>query len=160
MSTVTVSLGNAVNSFGFGVVLPFEIVYLHQIRHFGLTTSGLVLSTVTGTAALVNPAVGALLDRIAPRTVVALANLLSAVGYAGLAFVHRPWQAFACSVAAGIGFGASQSAGAPLTMSFLTHEQRPTAFAVFEQVNLMVDGNDATVMQGRFKVAKWFKSKK
>ena len=36
--------------------------------------------------------------------------------------------------------------------------QRPTAFAVFEQVNLMVDGNDATVMQGRFKVAKWFGS--
>jgi len=43
---------------------------------------------------------------------------------------------------------------------FLYDAQRPTAFAVFEQVNLMVDGNDATVMQGRFKVAKWFKSKK
>ncbi len=123
-------LGNAVNSFGFGVVLPFEIVYLHQIRHFGLTTSGLVLSTVTGVAVVVNPAVGALLDRVAPRTVVVIASLLSAVGYGALAFVERPWQAFACSVAAGIGFGASQSAGAPLTMSFLTREQRPTAFAL------------------------------
>jgi len=24
-------------------------------------------------------------------------------------------------------------------------------------VNLMVDSNDATVMEGRFKIAKWFK---
>jgi MFS family permease len=127
---LVLQLGSMVNSFGFGVVLPFEIVYLHQIRHFGLTTSGLVLSTVTGVAAVFNPAVGALLDRIAPRTVVALASLLSAAGYGALAFVERPWQAFACSIAAGIGFGASQSAGAPLTMSFLTREQRPTAFAL------------------------------
>jgi MFS family permease len=127
---LVLQLANAVNAFGFGVILPFEIVYLHQIRHFGLTTAGLVLSTVTATAAVVNPAVGALLDRIAPRTVVALASLLSAAGYAALAFVHHPWQAFLCSVTAGIGFGASQSAGAPLTMSLVTREQRPTAFAL------------------------------
>lgn len=40
---------------------------------------------------------------------------------------------------------------------FLYEAQRPAAFIVFEQVNLMVDGNDATVMHGRFKIAKWFK---
>ena len=40
---------------------------------------------------------------------------------------------------------------------FLYDAQRPEAFTVFEQVNLMVDGNDATVMHGRFKIAKWFK---
>ncbi len=40
---------------------------------------------------------------------------------------------------------------------FLYDAQRPSAFTVFEQVNLMVDGNDATVMHGRFKIAKWFK---
>ncbi len=50
----------------------------------------------------------------------------------------------------------TKSAWVPL-VHFLYDAQRPTAFAVFEQVNLMVDGNDATVMQGRFKVAKWFK---
>jgi hypothetical protein len=27
---------------------------------------------------------------------------------------------------------------------------------VFENVNLMVDPNDPSVMQGRFKIAKWF----
>jgi hypothetical protein len=50
----------------------------------------------------------------------------------------------------------TRSAWPPL-VSFLYDAQRPADFAVFEQVNLMVDGNDATVMHGRFKIAKWFK---
>jgi hypothetical protein len=39
---------------------------------------------------------------------------------------------------------------------FLYDAQNPDAFIVFENVNLMVDANDPTVMQGRFKIAKWF----
>ena len=39
---------------------------------------------------------------------------------------------------------------------FLYDTQRPEAFVVYETVNLMVDGNDPTIMRGRFKVAKWF----
>ena len=39
---------------------------------------------------------------------------------------------------------------------FLYDAQKPDAFIVFENVNLMVDTNDPTVMQGRFKIAKWF----
>jgi hypothetical protein len=34
--------------------------------------------------------------------------------------------------------------------------QRPEAFTVFEQANLLVDASDPTVMRGRFKIAKWF----
>jgi len=39
---------------------------------------------------------------------------------------------------------------------FLYDTQRPEAFNVFENVSLMVDANDPTVMEGRFKIAKWF----
>ncbi|MEO7168348.1 MAG: GspMb/PilO family protein [Spartobacteria bacterium] len=39
---------------------------------------------------------------------------------------------------------------------FLYDAQKPQNFTVFEAVNLMVDGSDPTVMQGRFKIAKWF----
>jgi hypothetical protein len=39
---------------------------------------------------------------------------------------------------------------------FLYDMQRPETFTVFENVNLMVDANDPSVMQGRFKIAKWF----
>ncbi|CAN5432137.1 hypothetical protein BH18VER2_BH18VER2_00390 [soil metagenome] len=39
---------------------------------------------------------------------------------------------------------------------FLYDIQRPEAFIVFENVNLLVDETDPTVMRGRFKIAKWF----
>ena len=39
---------------------------------------------------------------------------------------------------------------------FLYDVQRPEAFIVFENVNLLVDASDPTVMRGRFKIAKWF----
>lgn len=51
----------------------------------------------------------------------------------------------------------TKSSWEPL-VHFLYDAQQPTAFIVFEQVNLMVDGNDPTVMNGRFKIAKWFKA--
>jgi hypothetical protein len=41
---------------------------------------------------------------------------------------------------------------------FLYDAQKPETFTVFENVNLMVDSTDPTVMQGRFKIAKWFAS--
>src|SRR5690349_16693260 len=32
--------GNAVSFFGYGLILPFEIIYLHQIRRFATATAG------------------------------------------------------------------------------------------------------------------------
>src|ERR671936_2041925 len=45
--------GNALNYFGTGLILPFEIIYLHAVRGFSTATAGLVLATVMGTAAVV-----------------------------------------------------------------------------------------------------------
>ncbi len=41
---------------------------------------------------------------------------------------------------------------------FLYDAQKPQSFTVFESVNLIVDPTDPTMMQGRFKIAKWFTS--
>jgi hypothetical protein len=51
-------VGNAVNFFGYGLILPFEIIYLHQIRGFATATAGLVLAAILGTATLVTPPTG------------------------------------------------------------------------------------------------------
>ncbi len=56
-------VGNAINFFGYGLILPFEIIYLHQLRGFATATAGLVLATILGTATLVALPTGALLDR-------------------------------------------------------------------------------------------------
>jgi hypothetical protein len=44
----------------------------------------------------------------------------------------------------------------PELVHFLYDVQQPDAFIVFESVNLAVDGSDATMMRGKFKVARWF----
>jgi hypothetical protein len=46
--------------------------------------------------------------------------------------------------------------GCEQIVHFLYDAQNPDAFLVFENVNLMVDPSDPTIMQGRFKIAKWF----
>jgi MFS family permease len=77
--------GNALNYFGYGLVLPFEIIYLHQIRGFSTSTAGLVLAAIMGTAAIVTPPTGALLDRYSAKAIVVAGSLASALGYAGFA---------------------------------------------------------------------------
>ena len=39
---------------------------------------------------------------------------------------------------------------------FLYDVQQPESFIVFENVNLAIDSNDATMMRGKFKIARWF----
>jgi hypothetical protein len=44
----------------------------------------------------------------------------------------------------------------PPLVHFLYDVQHPERFVVFENVNLAIDGNDPTVMRGKFKIARWF----
>ena len=44
----------------------------------------------------------------------------------------------------------------PEMVHFLYDVQQPDAFVVFESVNLAIDNNDATMMRGKFKIARWF----
>jgi hypothetical protein len=67
---------------------------------------------------------GALLDRYFAKAIVVAGSLASALGYAGFAFVDRPWQAFAWSVVSGAGLGAASTANRTLVVRLLTPEQR------------------------------------
>jgi hypothetical protein len=44
----------------------------------------------------------------------------------------------------------------PELIHFLYDVQQPESFIVFESVNLAVDGNDPTMIRGKFKIARWF----
>src|SRR5919201_1646105 len=96
--------GFALNFFGTGLILPFEIIYLHAVRGFSTATAGLVLATVMATAAVVTLPSGALLDRFSAKRILIAGNVVNAIGYGGLAFVERPWQGFVCSAVGGAGF--------------------------------------------------------
>jgi MFS family permease len=137
--------GNALNYFGYGLILPFEIIYLHQIRGFATSVAGLVLAATMGTAAIATLPTGALLDRHSAKATVIAGSLASALGYAGFAYVNHPWQAFACSIVSGAGIGAAGTANRQLTIRLVTREQRAAAFALNRVAGNFGLGAGATV---------------
>src|SRR5689334_6692042 len=143
--------GNALNYFGYGLVLPFEIIYLHQARGFSTSTAGLILAATMGTSAIATPPTGALLDRYSAKALVVAGSLASAIGYAGFAYVERPWQGFACAIVSGAGLGAAGTANRTLVVRLIRPEQRAAAFALNRVAGNFGIGAGATV--GGFVVA-------
>jgi MFS family permease len=71
-----------------------------------------------------------LLDRFSPKPLLVAGNLVSAAGYAGLAFIDRPWQGFVWSAIGGAGFGIAQTAGQVLTLTLVPADQRASSTAL------------------------------
>ena len=125
-----VVLGMFLNYLGYGAILPFEIIYLHDSRGFSLGTAGLVVGLVTGIAVLISPLAGPLIDRFGARAIATGAGVALAAGYAGLAFVHSPVQAFIAAVFAGIGNGALNPSQSTLLATLAPPEIRHRVTAV------------------------------
>jgi MFS family permease len=137
--------GNALNFFGTGLILPFEIIYLHAVRGFSTATAGLVVATVMGTAAVVTLPSGTLLDRFSAKRLLIAGTVVNALGYGGLAFVDRPWQGFVCSAVGGAGFGLVGTAGQVLTLTLVPAEQRAASTALRRVTGNFGIGLGATV---------------
>jgi MFS family permease len=61
---------------GSGLVMPFNVVYLHEVRGFDLARVGLLLALPALVGLLVVGPIGALIDRIGPRIVVICSLLI------------------------------------------------------------------------------------
>jgi MFS family permease len=125
-----VQVGIFLNTFGWGAVLPFEVIYLHDGRGLGLGTAGLVVGTLTGAAVVAAPLAGRLIDRIGARATAVGAGSALAAGYAGLAFAHSPGPAFAAAAIGGIGNGALSPAQTTLLVTLTPRAYRHRATAV------------------------------
>ncbi len=125
-----VQIGIFLNMFGYGAVLPFEVIYLHDGRGFGLGAAGLVVGLVTGVAVLTSPVSGAVIDRIGARATAAGAGLALAAGYAGLAFAESLQVALAAAALAGVGNGALSPSQSALMTALTPRELRHRASAV------------------------------
>ena len=105
-------IGGVMNSFGNGIVLPFLVIYLHDVRGFGLGTAGLVVAASSAALLFAGVAAGPLIDRFGPRATLGSGLVLQAIGFGLLPFVREPWQAFALMIVEGAGsagFWPSQS---------------------------------------------------
>lgn len=115
---------------GYGAVLPFEIIYLHNGRGFSLGEAGLVVGTLSGVAVVAVPLAGPVIDRFGARAVIAVAGLALAAGYAGLALAVTPLQAIAAAALAGIGNGALNPSQSTLVAALARPDVRHRVTAV------------------------------
>src|SRR5262245_41480435 len=125
-----VALGIFVNFVGYGAILPFEVIYLHDARGFSLGVAGLVVSLITGVAVVTAAPAGPIIDRFGARAVAAAAAVALAVGYAGLAFATSPALGAAGASVAGAGNGALNPSQSTLVATLSPPQRRHRAAAL------------------------------
>jgi MFS family permease len=122
--------GGLVNSFGNGMVLPFLLIYLHNVRGVSLGLAGLIAATNSAAALVTGFVAGTLSDRIGPRTVLMGALCVMAGSIALFPLIREAWHAFALSAALGAGSGAFWPSQSALVSGLTPTERRHSAFAV------------------------------
>jgi MFS family permease len=121
--------GGLANMFGNGVIGPFLIIYLHNVRGISLGLAGLIVGSGSAAALCSGFVGGALSDRIGPRNVLSGALLVMAVGFALFPLVRSPWEAFLLNMVVGAGSGSFWPSQSTLLSSLTPPDRRHTAFA-------------------------------
>jgi MFS family permease len=122
--------GGLANAFGNGVVLPFLIIYLHNVRGIPLGIAGLVAATNSAAALGSTFLAGTLADRIGPRRVLMGALVVMTGAICLFPLIREPWQALALNVLLGSGSGAFWPSQSSLLTGLTPPGRRHSAFAV------------------------------
>jgi len=122
---------------GTGLVLPFLVVYLHEIRGFSLSDVGLLIGLGPLIGFLVVGPGGAAIDALGARRVILFATVLMIAGDITLAFASTlPLAAVAVSLQ-GIAWGIDWPASQSLIAVAVPSELRPKYFGIsFTLLNL------------------------
>ncbi|MEP7091696.1 MAG: MFS transporter [Nocardioidaceae bacterium] len=122
---------------GTGLVLPFWIVYLHEVRGFSLSTSGLLLGLQPLMGLGIAVPGGALIDRIGARVVLASAIVSVMAGEVVVAFASTTPLAALGLALSGMAFGVSFPAAQTLVATIVPTAIRQRYFGLnFTLLNL------------------------
>src|SRR3954468_15673474 len=122
-------LGGVANSFGNGLVLPFLVIYLHDVRGFGLGVAGLVVAVSAAAQLTAGLVAGPLVDRVGAKNVLAAGLVMQAVGFGLYPLVRSPWQAFALIAVEGAGSAGFWPSQSTLIARLTPPARRHAAFA-------------------------------
>ncbi len=126
----TLQVGGVLNALGNGLVTPFLLIYLHQVRGISLGLAGLVVGTTALVSIVVTPVAGLLADHVGPRATLFVALGALSIGFAGYAMVDVAAEGFVAAAIAGIGNGLFWPSQSALIASLTTREERGAAFAM------------------------------
>ena len=122
---------------GTGLVLPFWVVYLHEIRGFSLDVVGLLLAGMSAAGVASSIPGGTLIDRIGPRRTMIGVLVTAVTGNAVMAFADDLALAAVGVAIVGGGFGLGWPASQALIASVVPSEIRARYFGMnFSLLNL------------------------
>jgi MFS family permease len=122
--------GGLVNAFGNGVVLPFLIIYLHNVRGIPLGVAGVAAATQSATALASGFVAGTLSDRAGPRRVLLAALVVMSVAFGLMPLIRTAGDAFALYVLWGVGSGAFWPAQSALLAGLTPRRRRAASYAL------------------------------
>ena len=123
-------VGGLTNSFGNGIVLPFLIIYLHNVRGIPLGLAGLA-AAVNSLAAFGSGFVaGAVSDRLGPRRVLVAALLVMTIAISLFPLIRTVWDAYALNVLLGSASGAFWPSQSSMLTGLAPPSARHSAFAL------------------------------
>ncbi len=125
-----VQAGGVVNALGNGVVFPFAVIYLHNVRGISFADAGFALA-IGGAAALTAGLVaGTLVDRVGGRNTLVLGLLVQAVAFTLFPLIREPWHAYALFAVDGIGTACFWPGQSTLLSRLTPAKDRHAAFAL------------------------------
>jgi MFS family permease len=122
--------GGLLNAFGNGVVLPFLIIYLHNVRGISLGLAGLAAATQSATALASGFLAGTLSDRAGPRRVLLVSLVVMSVAFGLMPVIRTAGDAFALYVVWGVGSGSFWPAQSALLAGLTPPGRRATSYAL------------------------------
>ena len=123
-------LGALVNAFGNGVVLPFLLIYLHNVRGIPFGLAG-AAAAVQSAAALASGFLGGTFsDRLGPKRVLLGALAVMTVAFALMPLIRTAWEAFAVYTLWGIGSGSFWPSQSALLAGLTPATHRAPAYAL------------------------------
>jgi predicted MFS family arabinose efflux permease len=125
-----VQAGGVVNSFGNGVVFPFAVIYLHNVRGISFAQAGFALAFGGAAALLAGLAAGSLVDRIGGRNTLIVGLLLQAVAFTLFPLIREPWHAYALFGLDGVGTACFWPGQSTLLARLTPAEDRHSAYAL------------------------------
>src|SRR4051794_24724617 len=132
-----VLVGTCLNALGNGFVLPFLVIYLHEVRDISLTVTGAILAVQGAVGLVAVPVYGTLIDRVGARLVQLAALSMSTTGAVVLAYATGPLPAAIAVALLGLGGAGLWPAGTALVAELVPSEARPRYFGLsFALLNL------------------------
>ena len=122
---------------GTGLVLPFWVVYLHELRGYSLGVVGILLATMSAAGVVAAVPAGRLIDRLGPRAAMIGVLISAMVGQTMIAFADNIVTTTVAIAIIGAGFGMGWPTSQALISSVVPSAIRARYFGVnFSLLNL------------------------